>query len=470
MALPVGVSLLLLLVALIFLVRWSAYLRLQYWTGERIRVVHSGSQLVNATLFPFGPGLEKEAVNKFCRENGIRAEWIRVSSRERALEMLKQDRADLVVGFHCAGLDSELSFARKGRTYLHSDLLVAHNRYRYPYNSDRDFCRARLLYLDRGFWRTEVARIQKGLDCRIKSAGPVRDNLALFSDLDRNKARFALTDRLSLNIWHPFFTSVRKSRTLDKEVGYAWIWGRRYTELDQKLQKFSGSYFGSLEFKRSKAKYLGFLPDKLDHYQINHFLGTLKNRVSGYKQEILEAAQQNNMDPLFFMALIYQESHFDPVARSRTGVRGLLQISRNTAQELGVNRLDPRESIVGGGRYMRYLWEQVGKRGVTGWDRWFMSLAAYNQGMSHLWDAMQLAREMGRDHLSWHGVKDVYPLLSYKKYYQRVPNGYCRGYEAVDYVQSIRFYYFILRGLVLLERPEIQDFARSAGDASGVWP
>jgi len=461
---------LLLILVLVFLVRYLIYLRLHYWDGKSIRVVHSGSQLANATLCPFGPGLEKEAVQEFCRKNNLELKWTRVFSRRKALKMLKTDRAELAVGYRLEKEQSYPEFIRTGPEYLASELLVAHNRYRYAYKSDQDFCRAKLLFLDRMFWQKEVEKIQNGLDCGIKKAAPARDNLDLFSVLDENKARFALCDRLSLRIWHPFFTAVRKSRSLDREAGFGWMWVRRYSDLDRKLSGFAEKYFSSSRFKRRKGRYLNFLPDKVDHYQIFHFLKAIKTRVPKYQEKIIRAALDNNMDPLFFIALIYQESHFDPGAKSRTGVRGLLQITRNTARELGVNRFDPEQSINGGARYMHYLWEQVGKRGVRGWDRWFMSLAAYNQGMSHLWDAMELARMQGKDPMTWQGVKDVYPLLSYKKYYSRVPNGYCRGFEAVDYVQSIRFYYYILRGLFFLGRPEVQDLGRTSGRIPALWP
>ncbi|MFO7816134.1 MAG: transglycosylase SLT domain-containing protein [Thermodesulfobacteriota bacterium] len=464
------ISIFLLILILFFLIRYLFYLKLHYWDRESIRVVCAPSQIVEATLSPFGPGLEKESVMEFCRRNKLHPEWKRAANKEQALKMLEKDQGDLAVGFFVEEKDKQLDYIRVGPAHLGTNLMLVHNKYRYALRANRDLCESEIIFLDQEFMRRELDELQKEVDCKIKLQGPVDNITSLFSALNQNKVRFGLTDKVSMDIWHPFFSSVRKSRVMDGKKEYAWIWSRRFSDLDSKLMLFNEKYFSSAEFKRLKGRYLGFLPEKLDHYQIYHFYKIIEKQVSQYHSEILRGSSDNGMDPLFLVAQIYQESHFDPVARSRTGVRGLLQISQSTANELGVNRLDPKQSVLGGAKYMGYLWDQVGKRGVRGWDRWFMSLAAYNQGMSHLWDAMQLAREMGKNSLTWQGVKQVYPLLSYKKYYTRVPNGYCRGFEVVDYVQSIKFYYYILHGLVFLDRPEVKNLGRLAGSIPRSWP
>ncbi|MBK6337515.1 MAG: transglycosylase SLT domain-containing protein [Betaproteobacteria bacterium] len=59
-------------------------------------------------------------------------------------------------------------------------------------------------------------------------------------------------------------------------------------------------------------------------------------------------------------ALAYQESQWDPLATSETGVRGLMQLTEDTARRLGVgDRLDPRQSVEGAARYLAEL-----KRGL----------------------------------------------------------------------------------------------------------
>jgi membrane-bound lytic murein transglycosylase F len=182
-------------------------------------------------------------------------------------------------------------------------------------------------------------------------------------------------------------------------------------------------------------------------------------------------AEKNGIDPLFLAAVIYQESRFNARARSRTGVRGLMMITQATAEDLDVaDRLDPEQSIRGGAAYLRELWERLEPLGLEPWDRWFLALAAYNQGINHLRDAVELSRRMGGSGETWRDVKKVFPLLAWQKYYSQAKYGYTRGYEAVTYVDSIRYFYYILHGFVVLGRPEAEHLGPLLGAAPDGWP
>jgi membrane-bound lytic murein transglycosylase F len=74
---------------------------------------------------------------------------------------------------------------------------------------------------------------------------------------------------------------------------------------------------------------------------------------------------------------------------------------------------------------------------------WF-ALAAYNLGFAHVQDARKLARELGRDDSRWVEMKEVFPLLSNRKYYRKLKYGYARGSESVAYVSRIRDYRDVL--------------------------
>ena len=140
----------------------------------------------------------------------------------------------------------------------------------------------------------------------------------------------------------------------------------------------------------------------------------------------------------------YQESHWNPKARSYTGVRGIMMLTQNTASELGIeNRLDPLQSIEGGGRYLAKLRSRIDDE-VQEPDRTWMSLAAYNVGYGHLSDARKLTSQLGKNPNLWIDVKDSLPLLSQRRYYRNTRYGYARGQEPVNYVQNIRRYYDVL--------------------------
>jgi hypothetical protein len=66
-------------------------------------------------------------------------------------------------------------------------------------------------------------------------------------------------------------------------------------------------------------------------------------------------AAQYGIDPAFAHALVAQESGYDQSATSSTGARGVMQLTRDTAAGLGVNREDAQQNIEGGMRLLRHL-------------------------------------------------------------------------------------------------------------------
>lgn len=73
-------------------------------------------------------------------------------------------------------------------------------------------------------------------------------------------------------------------------------------------------------------------------------------------------------------AVITAESSYNPDAISRAGAVGLMQLMPETAKQYGVsNRRDPKQSISGGSRYLRYLLKLFN-------NDLSLALAAYNAG------------------------------------------------------------------------------------------
>jgi len=97
-----------------------------------------------------------------------------------------------------------------------------------------------------------------------------------------------------------------------------------------------------------------------------------------FESIIQEAGQRYRVDPALIRAVIQAESGGNPMAVSRAGARGLMQLMPETAVELGVtNPFDPTQNIMGGTSYLRRLLDRY--RGDVR-----LALAAYNWGMGNL--------------------------------------------------------------------------------------
>ena len=184
--------------------------------------------------------------------------------------------------------------------------------------------------------------------------------------------------------------------------------------------------------------------DDLNQVGMFHFLKQVRNRLPLLLPVFQEVAEQHELDWRLLAAMGYQESHWDPLAESRTGVRGIMMLTLNTAAQLGLSdRLDPRQSIEGGARYFVRLWNRTPSR-IPEPDRTWMTLTAYNMGWGHLEDARVLTQRQGGDPDSWKDVNQRLPQLMQEKWYKQTRYGYARGLEAQRYVRNIRNYFDIL--------------------------
>jgi len=184
--------------------------------------------------------------------------------------------------------------------------------------------------------------------------------------------------------------------------------------------------------------------EKLNFVDKRTFKRHTISRLPKYKALFKKAALENGFDWKLLAAIGYQESHWNPKAKSPTGVRGIMMLTLTTAKQLGIkSRIDPAESIHGGARYIKIMEKKIPKR-IVNPDRLWMTLASYNIGFGHLEDARKLTQKNGGNPDKWADVKQALPLLSKKRWYKKTRHGYARGREAVAYVDSIRSYYDIL--------------------------
>ena len=163
--------------------------------------------------------------------------------------------------------------------------------------------------------------------------------------------------------------------------------------------------------------------------------------ISHYDGFFQRYASTIRWDWRLLAAQCYQESTFDPKARSWAGACGLMQIMPGTADHLGLSRAniyDPEQNIAAAVRYLAELERNFSDIHEHS-ERTKFVLAAYNGGHFHIRDAMALARKHGRNDTRWHEVEPFVLGLSQPQYYNDpvVKNGYMRGSETVDYVRKI---------------------------------
>ncbi|MBW1669133.1 MAG: membrane-bound lytic murein transglycosylase MltF [Deltaproteobacteria bacterium] len=240
-----------------------------------------------------------------------------------------------------------------------------------------------------------------------------------------------------------YYPDIKLAFPVGGPVKLGWAVKKGETALLGKINEFFRHIKADGTFARIYNKYFAYV-DTFDYVDLKRYHRSLESRLPKYKAVIQQAAKKYGFDWRLIAAMIYQESHFDPRARSHTGVRGIMQLTLDTARDMGIkSRLEPEQSIRAGVRYFKKLYDMFGHAREP--DRLLLALASYNVGYRHVQDAQKIAKQKGLDPNSWAALEETLPLLCHRKYYKKTRSGYCRGREPVRYVKRILTYYDILK-------------------------
>jgi membrane-bound lytic murein transglycosylase F len=211
----------------------------------------------------------------------------------------------------------------------------------------------------------------------------------------------------------------------------------------------------SPELLKEVNEWIGKMKQNVDYYVIynkyfenyksysrrikSEFFSLETGKISQYDDIIKARAESIDWDWRLLSSMIYQESGFDPKAKSWAGARGLMQLMPATAREMGITNLhSPESSVKAGTRYISYLknqWKSIPDSS----ERVKFILASYNVGFNHVRDAQRLAEKNNEDPQDWTVIGEYLLKLSSPDFYNDpvVQYGYCRGQEPYYYVEEI---------------------------------
>jgi membrane-bound lytic murein transglycosylase F len=218
-------------------------------------------------------------------------------------------------------------------------------------------------------------------------------------------------------------------------VSHGWVVREGDEALREAIDEFFDEEVRGTFYNLTYEKYFG-APDKVRSFMTERAERT--GVFSPYDSLIQHYAGEYGFDWLLITSQMYQESRFNPTARSFAGAVGLMQVLPSTAKGFGFDSLEvPRHGIHAGVFYLRRQYDLL--EAVHEDDRMWFALASYNAGFGHVDDARLLADRLGKNPNVWFdNVAEVMPLLARREYASNARYGYCRCYEPVHYVTRIR--------------------------------
>ena len=387
-------------------------------------------------------GFDSDLVRLLAKELGLKLRIVVAKNDADIHKRLKNNEAHLAAAWQVPLDDAQI---RTSKPYFQSKNVLVTHEASLPIRKPEQLSN-KTVYVVAGSRQEHTLRARQATIPSLNIVALTnRTELDLVEGVAKKYYTSALVDSAVFRIGNNFYPDLQESLEIGEAKPIVWLFAPGASpELIEKVDAFLARMQQDGGMDRMKDRYFGHI-SRLTQADTGRFIERMNSVLPKYQRFFYSAQLETGIDWRVLAALAYQESQWDPMATSPTGVRGIMMLTEDTADALGVsNRLDPEQSIRAGARYLDNLRNTLPET-VNRPDRQWLAMAAYNLGMGHLNAARYIARTKNANPDSWYEMKKILPLLAQPQYYNRLKSGKGRGGEAVIMVENIRVYADILK-------------------------
>ncbi|MEA2111773.1 MAG: membrane-bound lytic murein transglycosylase MltF [Campylobacterota bacterium] len=390
-------------------------------------------------------GFEYDMVKAFASDRGYDVNFTVKPSIKEVLEALSYGEAD----FAAAGLTNtpkRQRFFLMGPDYYDVQEQVICGYKKNP-KSTQDLLQYKIEIIRNSSYADTMKKIRGGLPSLSWKEHEGFTTEHIFERINQKKVECTVADSHIVSINRRYYPRMNVAFAVSEKESLAWMLPKsnKSIALQKEIQHWFKTFKKSKKFTTLKDTYFAHV-EIFDYVDIRTYHERIKSRLPKYLKIFQAAGKKYDIDWRLLAAQAYQESHWNPNAKSPTGVRGMMMLTLPTAKQMGIkNRLDPKQSIEGGAKYMARQIKYAPKNVKGKIDRVKFALAGYNIGRGHIYDAIKLGKNLGRNPYIWVNMKKILPLLSEREHFKELRYGYARGHEPVHYVIRINNYFDILQ-------------------------
>ena len=236
-----------------------------------------------------------------------------------------------------------------------------------------------------------------------------------------------------------YYTNIAVRPTMGPSHEVAWAVRENAPDLRLALSEWIGSGENEQLFAQLYRKYFVDREGYRERAASEYLTGET-GVLSAYDDLFRAGAEELGWDWRLLASQCYQESRFEPRARSWAGAAGLLQLMPPTAREFGVSNVyDPENNVAGAVRFLQWLTDYWDDKIPDPDERRKFILASYNTGHGHVEDARRLTAKHDGNDTNWEEVAFWLLQKSKREVYTDpvVKYGFARGLEPVTYVTLI---------------------------------
>ncbi len=390
-------------------------------------------------------GFEFELVSQFAEKNGLKIEVVLLGMEDDPIAMLNRGEGDLIATNYVITSDRTPHIAFSNPYNFVNQMLVLPADHP-PVNELSDL-EGLSISVRRGssYYETLLQLQEQGCDIHIDVVSEDWNTEALIHEVSQGRLQATVSDDNLFQVASRYIDGVSAGMVLTEQDTVAWGLRNNAPQLKEKMDEFLAGHFRIRESdgRVLRSAFLNILSRR--YFEDERQISRLRDRsfdmiytgyISPYDNLVRDIAAEAGIDWKLVLAVMAQESQFNPNARSWAGAVGLMQIiPRFSRVEDEALLYDPEINIREGVRYLQKHLNRYAH--LDSLNRYSMALANYNVGMGHIADARHLAVQLGNDPDEWESVADALLRLMHRKYYQHARYGFKRGIETVNYVEDI---------------------------------
>ncbi|MCK7595728.1 transporter substrate-binding domain-containing protein [Microbulbifer sp. CAU 1566] len=407
-------------------------------------------------------GFDYDLAIAFAEKHNLELELIVVPYDQELIEWLKAGRGDF------AGASITITEERKARgvdfstPYIEMAEQVLSNSAKPPIKTVQDLNGRTLTLRAFSIFESIAKALQdSGIQVKIELAEPEVSYEQIVNMVAEGELDATIVDADAAEVGAALREGLTAGPVVSDPLPQGWMVLKENKSLRERIDTFIKEFKASKQYAKKVNYY--FKPDKAVSDKILTRIRPGED-LSPYDKLAKKSAQEHEFDWRLIVAQMWQESSFDPKAESPVGAQGLLQVMPRTAEEVGYPPplFEPKRGIEAGVKYLSWIRERFDDD-INLENRLWFSLAAYNAGIGHLYDAQRLAKDLNLDPNVWFGnVETAMLKLSEPRYFKKARYGYVRGAEPVQYVHNIsklyRAYTDISPGEVALRLRYVPNF------------
>lgn len=407
-------------------------------------------------------GFEYEFLSEFAKLHNLRVEVVIPQENEDPIDVLNRGDGD-VIAQNYSITPKRARFIEFSQPYnLVNQVLVlpSHLDGVYP---TLDSLNGLNVTVRRGssYYYT-LREIQKlGIDINIELVPENWDTEGLINAVATGDIQATIADDNLYNAAAIYIKGITAGPSLSRSDVIAWGIRSNASELKYKMDEFLSEHFrvSEMDGEPKRSMLLNMLRHRYfeNEIMVHRFRSPVAKTeyaglLSPYDSLVRPIAEDMGVDWKLVVAVMAQESKFDPYAESWAGAVGLMQVIPRFSEFADYELYDEELNIREGIRILKEHLDHYAYLDST--NQIQLALATYNSGMGHIADARRIAIDQNKNPNNWDHVEDGLMKLMHPEFYMNARFGFARGIETSNYVRDVMNRYRMYHTIVTLAQDQ----------------